>query len=158
MRAKSNPKVRAIGRMRPRALWQQNPTNRSKSWLWFFFLISTHECLYSPLQRRICARSEHRFTCYFHYYVAWYRLKTGIVASKYPSSKNLVILAEQANFEEIVPENDLSNCLSVHLILPYSVNMAEPQQTRRHLPSGRQKSQDSLYLPWADRCEPYRSK
>ena len=32
--------------------------------------------------------------------------------------------------------------LSVHLTSPYSVNMAEPQQTRRDSPPGRGKSQD----------------
>ena len=67
-------------------------------------------------------------------------------------------LPEQANFEEIGPENDLANFLSVHLTNSYSGNMAEPQQARRHSPQGRQESQDFLYLPWADRCEPYRSK
>ena len=51
-----------------------------------------------------------------------------------------------------------SSFLSVHLTNPYSGHMAEPQHTRRHSPPGRQKSQDFLYLPGADRCEPYRSK
>ena len=37
-----------------------------------------------------------------------------------------------ANFVEIGPENDLANFVSVHLTEPCSVNMAEPQQTRRH--------------------------
>ena len=55
-------------------------------------------------------------------------------------------------------ENDLANFLSVHLTNPYSGNMAEPQQTRRHSPPGRQKSQDFLYLKWADWCEPYHCK
>ena len=50
------------------------------------------------------------------------------------------MLPEQANFEEIGPEeNDLANFLSVHLTNPYSDNMAEPQQTRRHSPPGRRK-------------------
>ena len=63
-------------------------------------------------------------------------------------------LPEQANFEEIGPENDLADFISVYLTNPYSGNMAEPQQTMLHSPPGRQKSQDFLYLPWADRCEP----
>ena len=57
---------------------------------------------------------------------------------------------------KIGPENDLANFLSVHLTNPYLVNMAEPQQTRRHSPPGRRKSQDFWYLPRADWCEPYR--
>ena len=36
----------------------------------------------------------------------------------------------QANFEEIGPENDLANFLSVHLTNPYSDNMAEPDGIR----------------------------
>ena len=50
--------------------------------------------------------------------------------------------------------NDLANFLSAHLTNPYSDNMAEPQQTRWHSPPGMQKSQDFLYLAWADRFEP----
>ena len=38
--------------------------------------------------------------------------------------------SEQANFEEIGHENDLANFLSVQSTKPYSVNMAEPRQTR----------------------------
>ena len=37
------------------------------------------------------------------------------------------------------PENDLADFLSVHLTNPYSVNMAEPQQTRQHSPPERRK-------------------
>ena len=67
-------------------------------------------------------------------------------------------LPEQANFEEIGPEIDQANFLSVHLTNPYPDNMAEPQQTRRHSRLGRQKSQDFLYLQWEDWCEPYHNK
>ena len=48
----------------------------------------------------------------------------------------------------------LTNFLLIHLTKPYSVYMVVPQQTRRHLPPGRRKSQD-FYLPWAYRCKPY---
>ena len=44
-----------------------------------------------------------------------------------------------ADFVEIGLENDLSHFLSVHLTKLYSVNMAEPQHTRRHSQPGRQK-------------------
>ena len=48
-------------------------------------------------------------------------------------------VAEQAtNFEEIGPENDPANFLSVPLTNRYSVNMAEAQQTGRHSPPGEQ--------------------
>ena len=54
-----------------------------------------------------------------------------------------------ANFVEIRPENDLPNFVSVHLTKPYSVKMAEPQQTRRHSPPEKQK----IGIPhiWHDR-------
>ena len=42
------------------------------------------------------------------------------------------------------PENDLANFFSVHLTKPYSVNMTEPQQTRRHSPPGKQKKSGFL--------------
>ena len=49
------------------------------------------------------------------------------------------LLARTGQFRKIGPENDQTNFLSVHLRNPYSDNMTEPQQTRQHSPTGRQK-------------------
>ena len=38
------------------------------------------------------ARSESRFACYYHCYVTWCPLTTGIVASQYPSSRDAAIV------------------------------------------------------------------
>ena len=38
------------------------------------------------------ARSESRFACYSHYYVTWYPLTTGIVASKCPSARDAMLV------------------------------------------------------------------
>ena len=46
---------------------------------------------------------------------------------------------QAANCEEIGPENDPANFLSVHLTNRYSVNMAKAQQTGRHSPPGDEK-------------------
>ena len=43
-----------------------------------------------------------------------------------------------ANFVEIGPEYDLANFLSICSTKPYSVNLAEPQQTERRSPPAKQ--------------------
>ena len=60
-----------------------------------------------------------------------------------------------ANFVEIGPENDLANFVSVHLTEPCSVNMAEPQQTRRHQAPNHEPI-PKVYRPMAYRPMAYR--
>ena len=62
----------------------------------------------------------------------------------------MATLPEQvANFEEIGPENDVANFPSVHLTKPYSVNMAEPQQTKRYSSQSPEKTKASGFLIFA---------
>ena len=50
------------------------------------------------------------------------------------------IVQRAANSEECGPENDIANFLYVLLTKPYSVDMVELQQTRRHSPPGKTKN------------------
>ena len=94
------------------------------------------------------------------YYANWTYLRIGVLDWHIHCARvwykiTKIVEPEQANFEEIAPGNELANFLAVHLTNLYSYNIAEPQQTMWHSPPGRQRCQDFLYLPWADRCEPH---
>ena len=51
---------------------------------------------------------------------------------------------EQANFEEIGPENDLAYFLSVHSTNPYSVDVAEPQKKQVAFATGKKEKSGFL--------------
>ena len=56
---------------------------------------------------------------------------------------------QAANFEEIGPENDHANFLSVHLRNRYAVNMGEAQQTGRYSPLGDENVRIShMHIGW----------
>ena len=72
---------------------------------------------------------------------------TGLCAGNSPATGEFTMASNAENFN-LMTSSCFANFLLIHLTKPYSVNMVEPQQIRRHLPTGRRKSQD-FYLPWA---------